>query len=136
MITDFLQFCVYDMASVCAVLSSFMEEVVEIIFAAVLAKFKLNIEDFQKYSTSSLPKEDKPVKKLLALHACACKDETNRHFVVKQTADIEGIYVFNFSAEKPEICGSSDPDDKILMHIFVVSSAYPGIFMVKFFSKR
>ena len=79
------------MASVCAVLSSFVRktyewEVVEIIFVAVLAKFKLNIDDFQKYSTASLPKEDKPVKKLLALHACACKDKTNRHFVVKQTA--------------------------------------------------
>ena len=67
-----MQFCVYNMASVCAVLSSFVRktyewEVVEIIFAAVLAKFKLNIDDFQKYSTVSLPKEDKPVKKLLAI---------------------------------------------------------------------
>ena len=119
-----LSFC--DMASVCSAFSNLLDEpfeweVVQIIFVAIIAKFKLSFDDLKNYIVTSLPTKEKLPKKFFALHSCACGEVPIKHFVVKQAATtcIGKVYTINFKAEKPEITKNNVLANHILTHILI-----------------
>ena len=110
--------------SVCSALHQFLNhshefDIVELIFMTIIAKFGMGMKDLVTFITNSLPKKEKfPLRKMLAIKVCRCKDIATKHYIVEQSTDGQNMYTVNFQKHNIEITQNSDND--ILTHILIM----------------